>query len=144
MPRTLLDLANQMDGLSKKIAQSASDAAIKVAQTIVADLAYKTPVDTSQALSNWIVQVGSAYVGKIDPHYPGEFGSTRNSSAQATINAAIAALKAKKPGEPIFIRNNQPYIVRLNEGYSGQAPAGFVEASIMIGRQTLKNFKVKA
>lgn len=142
MARTLLDLANQMDELRKKVAVSASQAAIKVAQTIVADLAYRTPVDTSQALSNWIVTIGSANVGKIDPHYPGEFGSTRNASAQRTILNSKDVLLTKKPGQAIYITNNLPYIQRLNEGYSGQAPYNFVGLSIMVGTRTVKNFKL--
>ena len=140
---TLLDLANRMDALAASIPAASSDAAKKVAETLVADLAYKTPVDTSQALSNWIVTTGSPNVGKIDPHFYGEHGSTQKASAAETIANARAVLKGKKPGQSIFITNNLPYIRRLNDGHSGQAPAGFVERCVLIARKTLQKIKIK-
>lgn len=144
MPRTLLDLAADMNKLADSIPQAISSYKVKIAQTIVADLAYKTPVDTSQAISNWVVTLGARNVGIVPPHYPGESGSTRNASAQETIQRANIVLQQKKPGQSIFITNNLPYIVRLNDGYSAQAPAGFVERSILIGRRMASKFKLKA
>ena len=143
MAKTLLDLANDMNKLADSIPQAISSYKVKIAQTIVADLAYKTPVDTSQAISNWVVTLGAKNVGIIRPHYPGEYGSTRNASAQETIQRANVVLSKKKPGESIFITNNLPYIVRLNDGYSAQAPAGFVERSILIGRRMAARFQLK-
>lgn len=143
MAGNLLDLANRMDALNTSIHAAASNTAKKVAETIVSDLAFKTPVDTSQALSNWTVTLDRPDVGTIDPHYPGEFGSTQVASAQQTINEARDVLKLKKPGQPIFITNNLPYIRRLNDGYSGQAPAGFVERAVLIGRKIAQKFKLR-
>jgi hypothetical protein len=143
MAGSLLDLADRMDKLAKAIPEAASNTAIEVTQTIVGDLAFKTPVDTSQALSNWIVTLGARNVGTIDPHFPGEHGSTQKGSAAQTIAEAQAVLKAKKPGQVIFITNNLPYIRRLNDGYSGQAPAGFVERAVLIARKVVKKFKLR-
>lgn len=143
MGKGLLDLAESLERKAKSIDEAASKLAVDTALTIVADLAYKTPVDTSQALSNWIVTVGSPSSEKIKPHYPGEGGSTQKASAAETINKAREVLKSKKPGQVIFITNNLPYIRRLNDGYSKQAPAGFVERSVLIGRKMRKNFKLK-
>ncbi len=64
-------------------------------------------------------------------------------SAAETINQARAVLATKKPGQKIYITNNLPYIRRLNDGYSKQAPAGFVERAVLIGRKMRKNFKIK-
>jgi hypothetical protein len=139
--KTLLDLAEAMERKAASVEKAASDLAIKTAQTIVGDLAFKTPVDSSQALSNWIVTLESKSNEKIKPHFPGLKGSTQKQSAAETINAAKAVLKNKKPGQKIFITNNLPYIRRLNNGYSGQAPAGFVERAVLIGRKMKRNFK---
>lgn len=143
MAKSLLDLAESLNQQAAAIDVAASNLSAKVALTIVADLAYKTPVDSSQALSSWIVTLDSPSNEKRAPFYPGEFGSTQNSSAQETINSAKQVLTNKKPGQDIYITNNQPYIKRLNEGYSSQAPAGFVERSILIGERLFKKFSIK-
>lgn len=143
MANDLLSLANSLERKAKAIDEAASKTAVDTALAIVGDLAYKTPVDTSQALSNWIVTLDAASTQKIAPHYPGSQGSSQRASAAETINSARAVLKNKKPGQPIFITNNLPYIRRLNDGYSGQAPAGFVERAVLIGRKMLAKFKIK-
>ena len=140
---TLSDLADRLEAKARKIEQAASDIAIDAALAIVGNLVYATPVDTSQALSNWQVSIGSAITSKIDAYYPGEYGSTQRASAGEALAAAKAALKNKKPGEVIFIRNNVPYIRRLNDGYSKQAPAGFVERAALVGRVVVRNAKLK-
>lgn len=143
MAKGLLDLAASMERKAKAIDAAASQLAVETAQTIVGDLAFKTPVDTSQALSNWIVTLDSPSDNKIKPHFPGEGGSTQKASAAETINQARKVLSGKRPGQKIYITNNLPYIKRLNEGYSKQAPAGFVERSVLIGRKMKKKFKIK-
>lgn len=143
MAKTLLDLANRMEALAEEIRVAGSDTAVNVGKAIINDLAFKTPVDSSKALSNWIVTLGSASGLRIDPHYPGERGSTQGASAAQTIAEANATLASKKPGQTIFITNNLPYIKRLNDGYSRQAPAGFVERSVLIGRRKVRDFKLR-
>lgn len=131
----LLDLAKRLERTAKELDQKASDAAVEAATAIVKDLVTVTPVDTSQALSNWQVGLGEPPAGKVAPYFPGLGGSTADKSAAAALRAAIAVLQKKKPGVTIFITNNLPYIRRLNEGYSRQAPAGFVERAVLIGRK---------
>lgn len=143
MAKNLLDLANSLERKAKAISEAASQTAIDVALTIVGDLAYKTPVDTSQALSNWIVTLGTPATNRVGPHYLGSQGSSQRSSAAETISRAKAVLAEKNPGQAIFITNNLPYIKRLNDGYSAQAPAGFVERAVLIGRKMLAKFKIK-
>lgn len=143
MAKSLLDLANSLERKAKAIDNAASQTAVDTALAIVGDLAYKTPVDTSQALSNWQVTLDTPATGNISPHYPGLQGSTQRASAAETLNLAKAVLKTKKPGQAIYITNNLPYIKRLNDGYSAQAPAGFVERAVLIGRKMLSKFKIK-
>lgn len=143
MAGNLLDLSKNLKKRSREIKKSASELSVNVALTIVGDLVYKTPVDTSKALSNWIVTLGKPSKDKLDPHFFGEFGSSQKASAAESLTRAKYILKNKKPGQSIFIVNNLPYIVRLNEGYSAQAPAGFVERAILIGRKLFSKYKTK-
>jgi|ERR1044072_121137 hypothetical protein len=142
MARTLIDLAEVLETKAKELDKNVSDIAVRVALTIIYELAYRTPVDTSQAISNWQVTLGAPASNTILPHYPGKFGSTYSASAAETVSIARLVLKTKKPGQAIFISNNLPYIKKLNDGSSTQAPAGFIERAILLGRKQLSNAKV--
>lgn len=142
MAKTLMDLAKRMYAIAAEIPAANSKLAVKVALTVVGDLSYKTPVDTSKALSNWVVTLGGPNVGIIPPNFPGIKGSSQGASAAEALAKAKAILANKKPGQSIFITNNLPYIRRLNDGYSRQAPAGFVERAVLIGRKQVEKAKV--
>ena len=144
MAGNLLTLADNIAKKRKAIDEAASKLAVETALTIVGDLAYKTPVDTSQALSSWEVTLDAPSTNKPGPHFPGKQGSSYRSSAAETINRAKAVLKNKKPGQVIWITNNQPYIRKLNEGSSTQQPAMFVERAVLLGRKMLSKFKLGA
>lgn len=47
-----------------------------------------------------------------------------DASGTATRAAALAVMAGFKPGPTIYIQNNLPYAKRIEEGHSGQAPAG--------------------
>lgn len=143
MPRTLLDLANELDAKNAKLKIAASQAAIDTALTVVGSLAYSTPVDTSQALSSWFVTLESPSENVGTAYYPGSQGSTRNASAAETLNAAKAALSAKKPGQTIYIANNQPYIKILDAGTHSKQPGGFVARAMLLAGNFLRNYKLK-
>lgn len=95
-------------------------------------LVLNTPVDTGRARSNWLASVGTSRSDTIEEYVPnskekaGELGP----NAIAAIQQADAALKTCPDFPVIYLANNLPYIQRLNEGSSVQAPAGFVEAAI--------------
>jgi len=144
MGKSLLDLAESMERRASKYKTEASELAVKVAITIIIDLAYQTPVDSSQALSNWQVGLDNPVNVPVFPYSPGFFGSTQRASAEATIAAAKQILKGKKPGQVIFVSNVLPYINRLNDGYSGQTPAGFVERAALLGKKQVRQAKLKA
>lgn len=143
MARTLLDLANDIDKLNGEVSKAASDHAVKVTLTILGDLVYKTPVDTSQALSNWDVTIGAPADDPHGAYFAGKHGSTYQQSAAQALAAAKDTLKHKKPGQTIYIANNLPYIRSLNSGSSAQVPAGFVERALLLGRKMKASFKLR-
>jgi len=136
LPRTLNDLANSLDEKTKEVKQVASDAAKKVALMALTRLVETTPVDTSTALSNWQISIGYPATSFIDAYAPGYLGYTASASARQAISVGKQNLEAKKPGQTIYLSNNAPYIRDLNSGSSKQAPAGFVEATILVVRNT--------
>lgn len=99
-----------------------------------------TPVDTSNALSNWRVSAGFPKTKEIEPYVRGKKGSTWLQSTAEAIRESIKALEKAKVGQQIYITNNVEYIDDLNSGSSDQAPAGWIEA---IGRIAAENYRDK-
>jgi len=81
-----------------------------------------TPKDTGLAQGNWRTSISAPAIGVI----------ARKSGAQAvaaglkSVKSAKKKISKGKQGS-IYIVNNLPYIGRLNNGYSQQAPAYFIE-----------------
>lgn len=131
------DLARQLLAYSQSLNKQASDTAVKVATAIVNNLIEVTPVDTSQALSNWQIGLGTPVSSTIPPYVPGTLGYTAIASQSAAIEAAQSALQGKQPGQTIYISNNLDYIQALDDGSSQQEPANFVARAVLIGRLIL-------
>ncbi len=139
----LNDLAVRMRATAKAIPVNANELKKKVIRTIINDLVYVTPVDTSNALSKWKVDKSPITDGTFQPYYLGKHGSTRDASAQEAISDAERVIDGLEPGQAAYVGNAAPYIRRLNdEGYSPQEPAGFVERAKLLGRKTLEGATV--
>jgi hypothetical protein len=140
--KTLLDLAKRMDRLPDQIEQAASNVVVKVVKAIDRDVVPHTPVDTTEALSNWQAELNRPASVGLPAIFPGQAGSTAPQSQEAAIAHVDRALKAKKPGEPVFLSNLADHIVLLNNGSSSQEPKGFVERAALIGRLTARKTKL--
>ncbi len=89
-------------------------------------LVLQTPVDTGEARGSWQVSVNKPITS--DTETQDKTGSLTLSQSRAIIEAS------QKITYPTFyIRSNKPYIERLNNGYSAQAPANFADKSITEG-----------
>lgn len=141
--KDLTQLASFLNKLDSKIRNQASLHAKMIAGNVHEELVYETPVDTSRALSNWQVSLGSPISGEIPPYALGFQGTSADVSASAAIASGQRAIANKIPGQSIFITNNVSYIIDLNNGSSIQAPSGFIEDSVMIGVMKTPMFKLK-
>lgn len=106
---------------------------VKREVALVADreLVLETPVDTGRARSNWIVSLVAPVLADIMPYAPGQkLGKGERENAQAAIDQGSGQIVVARPGQDIYISNNVHYIGRLNDGWSAQAPAGFVQAAV--------------
>lgn len=142
MAGDLRDLAKRLNSRADRLPEQVNEVKKKVVRTIVADLAHVTPVDTSQAISNWQTGIEARPEGELPPHYPGEMGSSYAASARETIDRAEQDLKTVKPGQTVYISNVLQYIGFLNDGSSRQAPAGFVERAVLLGRKIVSSSKL--
>jgi hypothetical protein len=96
--------------------------------TLFKDIVMGTPVDTGRARGNWQASIGSAAGGVVN---------ASDKSGGVTISQAQPDIE-KAPGTVFYISNNLPYIYRLEfEGWSKQAPAGWIRYSIERAKQIL-------
>lgn len=124
----------------------------EIAIAVVADTAKLTPVDVGTARSNWQVGVGgppqgvrpaySPHASRWRPPYASPGANTSETQNQAGVVWSAVANARKGGLADLYIANNSPYIGRLNQGHSNQAPAGFVETGISSGvMRSIKAFK---
>lgn len=134
----LKDLATRLNKYADKLEAAPSKVAAEVSLILVRELVTRTPVDTSKALSNWLVSLEDPVLVDLDAYYPGNFGSTATASQNEVIAFAKLQLAKKKAGVPIYVSNSADYIRALDEGSSSQAPAGFTKQSVMVARKQIK------
>lgn len=140
---TLLDLAQRMNKLAERIPQAANELKKEVVRVAQRDLVEVTPVDTSEALSNWFVHNEEPWRLALPPWVEGFAGSTQRASADIALQQGERVLAQSKPGMPIFLSNNAGHIRELNDGSSEQEPAGFVERAEALARHSIKKIGLK-
>lgn len=111
--------------MKKKVYDPHNKVVRATALAAMRNLVMETPVATGRARNNW-----NADLNKVDASTTEE--ANPNATGMDKINIAIAGYK---DGDTVYISNNLPYIVRLNEGHSTQAPAGFVEAGVALAKR---------
>lgn len=98
----------------------------KTAFVVLQGVTLKTPKDTGLATSSWLLGISNA-----PTEQPLTSVSADQSAGAAQAKGLVIIGQYPNNALPdLWIVNNQPYIGRLNDGYSEQTPAKFVEASI--------------
>lgn len=91
--------------------------AVEILNGVVLD----TPVDTGRARGNWQASLNSPISSTLP---------VNDTGGGSTISKGAGVSQKAKLGDSIFYTNNLPYIGRLNDGSSAQAPRMFVEANV--------------
>lgn len=143
------DLATFMERIAVPLQDVTSRRAANTADWILRQLVGITPADTGAALSNWKVSLDAPDFVEIPAYFPSPKGKvvkgvwihlieptvTSRNNLPPTIDAGVAVIAQKQPGQTIFITNNVPYIVELNRGTSLQAPIDFVGRAIIAAEE---------
>tara|TARA_R110000851_G_scaffold16046_2_gene52525 strand:+ start:13616 stop:14068 length:453 start_codon:yes stop_codon:yes gene_type:complete len=145
---TLAQFSRNIRKRGSQIENSATRVVKAVSVRALKSLVQNTPVDKGVARSNWRVGIGAPTRSVIGAYAPGsKLGRGESANASAAIaagRARIASVRGTSTGlsTAIYISNAVPYIGRLNNGFSGQAPAGFVETALLEARSELAGFRV--
>lgn len=128
--------AKRIRKIGQNIERNADETVRRCALAVDSTVVLATPVDTGRARGNWQVELNAPAAGTTASLSP----SGREAIEQG--KSTIAGYKGGTKEAAVHITNNLPYIGRLNEGHSAQAPAGFVERAIEVGVQAVKNFSI--
>ncbi|WP_018527495.1 hypothetical protein [Alkalispirochaeta alkalica] len=94
----------------------------KTALEILRRVVMRTPVDQGRARGNWQASTGSPIETEIERADP---------DGGATIEEAIPVIEGwEVENVAIYLSNNVPYIVPLEDGHSDQAPHGMVKITL--------------
>lgn len=116
-------MVDQVRRIERQFTGATSRKMRKLTLDITADLIGETPVRFGWARANWVPSIGDPFVG------PAGAPNEIDQGPQVQGIAEVAATYKLSDG-PIWITNFVPYIQRLNEGYSRQAPSGYVDEII--------------
>lgn len=131
---TLKIFAQQMNQLAATVQQRVPLLTKAVAEHVVEGVARDNPVLTGQSSANWKTSIGAPDTSWDEGDNP--------AAGQHSVDEAKKALIALAIGQTVYISNNVPYIVELNQGSSTQAPAGFVETAIVNALHGTANFNL--
>lgn len=93
----------------------------KVTLDIFSSIIFKSPVDTGRFRGGWIATVGNYSRDLTD------ILDRNGSIAFANMSGLVSRTAA---GNVVYMVNNLPYSIRLEYGYSKQAPLGMVRTTI--------------
>jgi hypothetical protein len=91
----------------------------KVSIDLLADIIFRTPVDTGRARASWNIVNGASADMKVAPALP-----------KVTLPPISARNAALTDGHEYIISNNLDYIQALENGHSKQAPSGMVRIAV--------------
>ena len=131
MADDLETFAKNIRKIGQNIPKNASAAVRTLALKINQTLILSTPVKTGRARNNWFASISVPSEEVTDKKNYDPSGAARIQENQSEINLV-------QPEQSIYISNNLPYISKLNEGSSAQAPAGFVEAAVAVAENSMK------
>lgn len=99
------------------------DQAIRIiALELFTKVILRSPVDTGRFRGNWQVMIGDVPDGVLDLTDP---------NGAATISKMTAEVLKLRAGQTITLINNLPYSLKLEDGWSKQAPAGMVKMTVL-------------
>lgn len=132
-----MSFSKQIDAFVNKALNNANNTTRTIIGDIADELIFRTPVDTGRARANWDLGVG---------HLPTQyFENTFDPEGDATSNKLKSLIPLTVLGLSVYIANNTPYILTLEDGRKGpgvgskQAPNGILKITQLRFKTIIKN-----
>ena len=87
-----------------------------------------SPVDTGWLRANWIANIGEAPSGTVGTREQAQAGAVNNAAGEQAIAEVASSYKLERG--PIFVSNNVPYVIYVNERGGKVAPKFFIQRAI--------------
>lgn len=124
------DFRAQLDAAYKAKVEDRLQKAVRLtALQAFRNVVQATPVDTGMAKLSWNIDINV-----IDVKVAAAPAQAPDASFDGS-EKALQAVASFKLDDIIYISNNLPYIRRLNDGHSKQAPSGFIDTEIERSRR---------
>lgn len=112
--------------LDREFQEEVGDKVVQVVQKIALEtlsrVVLKTPVDSGRARGSWTVSIdipSDDVPERLDP------------SGSQAINAGTSVITGLRDLNSVWVQSNLPYIGRLENGWSAQAPSGMVAVTLV-------------
>lgn len=120
-------MADEIDVIMAGLDDLTEREVIRLTLDLTEGLVLNTPVDIGWARAGWVPTIAKPYTGGTDlSPDPAKVATAR--AEQERAQGEI--LNYKLAQGVTWVANNVTYILPLNEGWSKQAPAGFVQSTI--------------
>jgi len=137
--------ADQLRAAQTKTERKMDTLARRVAKDVFRNVIFETPVDKGGARANWQPSIGSPATGTVNATDPS------GAATMAKVQAKIATMDA---GDIIYLTNNLPYILKLEEGgypdgpktiggFSRKAPAGMVALTVQKFQSIVRQLNIE-
>lgn len=120
----------QLAAFAEKAGKNADAVIKKVSIDIMAKVVKRSPVDTGRFRGNWVMSIGSPDITQKE---------VTDISGDSTISRESSKLANFNIGPSVYIMNSLPYAIRLENGYSQQAPIGMVKVTIAEFQNLVEN-----
>ena len=140
MPTSLRSFSTRMRRLAATIDENTGHAISDVATKVHTTLVFGTPVDRTDraddivARANWNIGIN----GPDDTFRP-------DRGPEEVLREGRDRMEFVSDGTEVYISNGGnkiPYLRRLNDGHSGQAPKGFIQTAVRAGVKEVKNVRI--
>tara|TARA_R110002096_G_scaffold434027_2_gene654501 strand:+ start:188 stop:577 length:390 start_codon:yes stop_codon:yes gene_type:complete len=121
MSASTTDFNAQVNKFIDTIPDRANDIKVKLGLQLLERIVAMTPVDSGRARGNWQVSIDEPVANVI---------ALKSKNGNAAISAGSQTILNTVTGQSIWISNNLPYIERLEQGWSGQAPFGMIAGAL--------------
>ena len=126
MSITMDEFANRLDSFAISFPKAVNQLVRLTALETLKNIVIATPRDIGRAASNWFISV----------HTPSDEISD-DTEVDENLVEQSGKILSPTVSNIIWLSNNLPYIVRLNDGWSKQTASGFVERGIAAAERSI-------
>lgn len=143
-------MQRRMELLAQGVDRGTARLMQRIAVTVHNEQVKGSPVDEGTLRGNWTLTIGPNFgFGRIKAYPKGSRALGRGSSERVVAQAALTAAQPiarvqfqTSRGLEFFVQNNSPYVVRLNNGWVTQMPAGFIQRALDRARVDVRRLRI--